>query len=135
MDRVGLEFNRRGNLFSDCSADPASFRVPLNMVANFEFVFHRHDSTRAYRYVMMFTPVFSSSAFDLIDSCPFCFTFKITPPAKLHRSAAESETAPRSWYLPVAVRSVRNLEMQARPRRANAKQPAFFPSRPHRGLR
>ena len=31
-----------------------------------------------------------------LTSCPFSFTFKIIPLAKRHRSAAESETAPRS---------------------------------------
>ena len=41
-DGVGLEFDGGGDSFLDRSANAAGFRVPLHMIANFEFEFHRH---------------------------------------------------------------------------------------------
>lgn len=38
-NRVGLELHGGRDLFLDPSSHVAGFRVPLNMIANFEFVF------------------------------------------------------------------------------------------------
>ena len=43
-NRVGLELNSGRDLFLDPSLHVAGFRVPLNMIANFEFVFHLRES-------------------------------------------------------------------------------------------
>lgn len=43
-NRVALELHGGRNLFLDPSPDVAGFRVPLDMIANFEFVFHLRES-------------------------------------------------------------------------------------------
>ena len=42
-DYVGLKLHGRGNLFLDRSPDTACFRIPLDMISNFECVFPWHD--------------------------------------------------------------------------------------------
>lgn len=44
-NRVGLELHGGRDLFLDPSPDVAGFRVPLNMIPNFEFVFHLRETT------------------------------------------------------------------------------------------
>ena len=43
-NRVGLERHGGRDLFFDPSPHVAGFRVPLNMIPNFEFVFHLRES-------------------------------------------------------------------------------------------
>ena len=43
-NRVGLELHGGRDLFLDPSSHVAGFRVPLNMIVNFEFVFHLRES-------------------------------------------------------------------------------------------
>ena len=42
-DGVRLKLDGGSDLFLDRSPNTARFRVPLNMIADFEFVAHRHD--------------------------------------------------------------------------------------------
>ena len=48
-NRVGLELHSGRDLFLDPSLHVAGFRVPLNVIANFEFVFHLRESGKSLR--------------------------------------------------------------------------------------
>ncbi len=57
-DRVRLELDGGGDLFLDRSSDPAGFRVPLNLISNFEFVFHRYGFLLRHSCLVLLQPSF-----------------------------------------------------------------------------